>query len=243
MAAVQKALRTKSRRTESYSLILPVFLLFLSCVWIVNSQDPSALLRQWMPFAAGDRWIYEYEIRGGDRQKPAIERWQQAEVVAAIETVPEGVLIKRTVEFLNKTAAPRRMRSDEADILVRGNCLYYLSSWPGSARDIANFRQVQRNGGVPPNVCFPLTAGRTWGDPNKGRDLWAVAGLGPKKPDDPVSVTPQAWRLEANLASGDDDCVWFQKGLGMTAARTFHNGTYGDAHLRLLRFEPAGALR
>jgi hypothetical protein len=52
-------------------------------------------------------------------------------------------------------------------------------------------------------------------------------------------VTSDSWRLEAHLASGDDNYVWFQKGVGISGARTTHNGTYYDEHLRLIRFEPA----
>ena len=233
------------RRTKLHRLILPISLLFLFTS-PGNSQDPLALVRQWMPFAIGDRWIYEYEIRGGDRRNPDIERWQQAEVVVAMEAVPEGVLIRRKIALLNNTAPPARaplrpvvMRADEANILIRGNCIYYLNAWPGSLRSLTDFLEAQRNGEALPDVCFPLNTGRTWGDPNKGRDLWTVAGLGRKNIDDPPSVTPQSWRLEANLASGDNDHIWFQTGVGITAARSFHNGTYGDLHLRLLRFEPA----
>jgi hypothetical protein len=90
-----------------------------------------------------------------------------------------------------------------------------------------------------PDVCFPLQAGKTWGDPKKGRDLWTVAGRGRKNAGDPDSACAQSWRLEAHLASGDDNYVWFQKGIGIAAARTFHNGTYHDERTRLLRFEPA----
>jgi hypothetical protein len=89
-----------------------------------------------------------------------------------------------------------------------------------------------------PDVCFPLLAGKTWGDSNKGRDLWTVAGHGPGNAGDPDSASAQLWRLEAHLASGDDNYVWFEKGIGITAARTFHNGTYNDERIRLLRFEP-----
>ena len=90
-----------------------------------------------------------------------------------------------------------------------------------------------------PDICFPLRRGMSWGDPKRGRDLWTVSGLGRKHFDDPASVTADSWRLEAHLASGDDDYVWFRKGTGITAERTLHNGTYADSSARLLRFQPA----
>ena len=40
-----------------------------------------------------------------------------------------------------------------------------------------------------------------------------------------IAASAESWRLEANSASGDDDYVWFQKGVGVTAERTFHTGT------------------
>jgi len=35
--------------------------------------------------------------------------------------------------------------------------------------------------------------------------------------------------------------VWFEKAIGVTGQRTFHNGTYHDERVRLMRFEPAGS--
>jgi hypothetical protein len=222
----------------SESVRLPLFLLLsaLACA----SDDSLAVVRGWLPLTVGDRWVYEEELRGGNRQHPDIERWQQSEVTVAIETVPEGVLIRRKVAFLNNTLPPRWIRaSDESNILVHNDCLYYLEVWPSRHELDAEFRKSLATGESLPDVCFPLQAGKTWGDPKKGRDLWTVAGRGPRNADDPDSATAQAWRLEANLASGDDNYVWFEKGIGITAARTFHNGTYNDRRIRLLRFEPA----
>lgn len=127
----------------------------------------------------------------------------------------------------------REQEITNTNILLRGNCIFF----PGwNYYDVA---QSQITADSLPDVCFPLRQGMTWGDPKKGRDLWTVAGLGNKHPDDPASVTPDSWRLEAHLASGDDNYVWFKKGVGVVAARTWHNGTYTDETLRLVRFEPA----
>jgi hypothetical protein len=134
---------------------------------------------------------------------------------------------------------------DESAILIRGACIYYLNAnnhgwgWNPAQHQLgAQYREYLNRGEVLPSVCFPLHRGQTWGDPKKGRDLWTVAGLGPKSEDDPAAG-PEAWRLEANLASGDDNYVWFRKGIGVTAKRDYHNGTYDDRRVRLVRFEPA----
>ena len=214
--------------------ILSCFLLLLLPL-PVSSQDSLAVVRSWQPLAVGDRWIYVREFRGGDRTHPTIERWEQEDVTTAIETVPQGTIIRRNVEYRNYTSPPGRFRprpAGESDILVRNNCIYYLDRYGSSA--LKDFRSDWL-----PDVCFPLRESMTWGDPNKGRDLWSVTGHGRKHDADPASVTPDTWRLEAGLASGDDNYVWFQKGTGLIAERTWHNGTYDDESVRLLRFEPA----
>lgn len=221
------------------SHLVRVSLLLLLSAWACVSDDSLTAVRGWLPLAVGDRWVYEKEIRHGDRQHPEIGRWQQSDVTVAVETVPEGVLIRRKVAFLNHTLPPRWIQaSDESNILVHNGCLYSLGDSPSRHELGAEFRQALATGEALPDVCFPLLAGKTWGDSNKGRDLWTVAGHGPRNADDPDSASAQSWRLEAHLASGDDNYVWFEKGIGMTAARTFHNGTYNDERIRLLRFEP-----
>ena len=201
----------------------------LPCV----SQDPLSIVRAWQPSGIGDRWVYVGEMRTGTRAQPEIESREQNEVVVAVETVPQGTLIRRKVEYRNMIPVhPYKRPNTDADILVRKNCIYFMrADWGLSPAKITPDSL--------PNVCFPLRAGMTWGDPKKGRDLWTVAGMGKKHPDDPVSITPDSWRLEAHLASGDDNYVWFRKGIGVVAERNWHNGTYTDESVRLVRFERA----
>lgn len=208
------------------------------------------MVRAWLPTAVGDRWIYEEEIRDGNRERPEVERWEQEDVTVAIETVPQGVLIRRKVSFLNNTVPPRRIirasGPGESNILIHNDCVYYLGDygWDTSLQSLdGGFRKALATGEALADVCFPLQVGKIWGDPTKGRSLWTVAGLGRKNVDDPASATAETWRLEAGLTSGDDNYVWFQKGIGITAARTLHNGTYHDERIRLLRFEPGGSGR
>jgi hypothetical protein len=194
----------------------------------------------------GDRWIYEEEIRDGNRQHPDVDRWKQQDTTFAIETIPEGILVRRKVQLLDNTAPPEYMGSGpESNILIQNNCIYYLNDsasgwgWDSSRNQLSgDFRKALASKEALPDVCFPLHTGETWGDPNKGRDLWTVTGLGRKNPDDPSSVTPEAWRLEGHLSSGDDNYVWFQKGVGVIARRTYHNGSYHDDEVRLVHFQP-----
>jgi hypothetical protein len=189
---------------------------------------PSSIA-DWLPSHPGDRWVYEVKILDRDNGHPHVEAWQEEIKTVAIRELPSGTLIERTVTLLNHTAPVRSAAtwSPKSDILIRRNCLYFLtgkSSQPDSV----------------PDVCFPLHAGAMWGDSAKYRDRWLASGQGHKQPtDEPASITPQSWRLEAHRASGDDDYVWFQRGVGVVAKRTFHHGTYYDYQVRLLRFHPA----
>ncbi len=211
---------------------LPLILLGLCCY----AQDSLSLVREWIPLNIGDRWVYDYESRNGPHSVPEIQRFEKRLTVTSIETIPEGTLVHRSVDGGSE---------GESNILVRDNCLYFLRSrygWKPKANQLGDplgdlFRRDLRNGTVLPTVCLPLAIGKTWGNPNIGRDLWTVAGMGAKNPDDPASVTADSWRLEASLASGDDDYIWFKKGVGIVAERTYHNGTYSDYRVTLQRFD------
>jgi hypothetical protein len=210
--------------------------LFLILALPCAPQDGLSIVRDWQPSSVGDRWTYEREIRSGDRNHPDIERWEVDEVTVAIETVAQGTLLRRAVVSRNTSNPPRWLHHPprpESNVLISKNCIYDLSRYP-QADPLKDFTSDWL-----PDVCFPLLDGITWGDPNKGRDLWTVAGRGKKHPDDPASVTPVSWRLEAGLASGDDNYVWFRQGVGLIAERTWHNGTYTDESVRLIRFQPA----
>jgi hypothetical protein len=186
-------------------------------------QALQSVVGEWQPLTVGDRWIYVREMRTGTREQPRIETRERDELIAGVITGQQSTLILRKVEN----------GPNDANILVRDNCIFF----PNDHYYDVSLAQITADS--LPDVCFPLRQGMTWGDPKKGRGLWTVAGLGRKHPDDPASVTPDSWRLEAHLASGDDNYVWFRKGVGVVAARTWHNGTYTDESVRLLRFEPA----
>jgi hypothetical protein len=198
----------------------------LAFVLLAALLPPS--IADWLPAHAGDRWVYEVKILDRDNGHLHAESWQEEIKTIAIRPVPAGTLIERTVTLLNHTAPARSAAtwSPKSDILVRGNCLYFLSnsSQPDSL----------------PDVCFPLRAGAVWGDPAQYREHWVVSGQGHKDPnEEPASITPQAWRLEAHRASGDDNYLWFEKRVGVVAKRTFHHGTDYDYRVRLLSFHAA----
>jgi hypothetical protein len=173
-----------------------------------------------------------------------VQHWVQQDTTTAVEWIPEGVLIRRKVSILQPAVPSGSNRiPEESNILVRGSCIYYLQDsygWDRERHDLGlAFRNALNHGESLPDACFPLPQGHTWSVPNLREQVWTVAGKGPKNSDDPISAGSQSWRFEASLTSGDENLVWFQEGVGVTASRTFHHGTYHDERVRLLRFEPA----
>ncbi len=98
----------------------------------------------------GDRWIYEEEMLGDNKEHPIVNRWKQEDRTVAVETIPEGVLVRRKVRLLENTAPPEYMgRGPESNILICNNCIYYLSDsasgsgWDSSRSDLrSDFRQA-----------------------------------------------------------------------------------------------------
>ncbi len=227
-----------------------VFLFFLVNA-ISTAENPAAVVREWLPMRIGDRWIYDEEILDGNRKHPDVNRWKQEDTTVATQNIPEGLLVRRQVHFLENTAPPHYIaRGSESNILVRKNCAYYLNgAAAGYACDSArnglsgNFRKALASNEASSDVCFPLKIGQTWGNTSNYREFWTVAGFGRKNADDPLSVIATSWRLEAHLSSGDDNYVWFQKGIGVFAARNYHNGSYNDFRVRLVRFQPGASNR
>jgi len=231
-----------------FARTLRISLLFLCAAGMSLPQDPLAALNSTLPLTVGDRWIYDTEIRDGVDTHIEVQHWVQQDTTMAVEWIPEGVLIRRKVSVQQPAVLSSSIRiPEESNILVSGSCIYYLQDfyrWDSKLHDLdVAFRTALNHGEGLPDACFPLRQGQTWRVPNVHEQVWTVAGKGPKNPDDPVSAAEQSWRFEASLASGDENLVWFQEGVGVTASRTFHHGAYRDERVRLLRFEPANSNR
>jgi hypothetical protein len=231
-----------------FARTLRISLLFLCVAGMSLPQDPLAGLTGALPLAVGDRWIYDTEFRDGVETHIEVRHWVRQDTTMAVEWIPEGILIRRKVSVLQPAASSSSTRiPEESNILVRGSCIYYLQDsygWDRERHDLSvAFRTALNHGESLPDACFPLRQGKTWSIPNLREQVWKVAGRGPKNPDDPISAGSESWRFEASLTSGDENLVWFQEGVGVTASRTFHHGTYHDERIRLLRFEPANSNR
>lgn len=212
-------------------LLLP--LLVLGDAKAPQSQN---IVRQWLPMDVGDCWVYDSEILSGDKNHPNVDKWQEADTTIAVRHVAEGIVIQRKVAFIKGAVPPRFVSNpSESNILVHENCIYFVNDLD------AAFRAALADHTALADVCFPLELGATWGNSSQGRNCWTVRGRGRRSNGGRLSVTPQSWRLEANLASGDSNYVWFQRNVGIVAKRTYHNGTYNDYRVRLVSFQPGKA--
>ncbi len=212
---------------------LQVLLLPLLLSAVARPPQSAGIVRQWVPMNVGDCWVYDSEILSGDRHHPHVETWQEADTTAAVRHIPEGIWIQRKVAFIKGAVPPRFVSNpSESNILVHENCIYFVNELNNAFREALSAHTALAD------VCFPLAPGATWGDPHQGRSVWTVRGHGHKGSSNPSSVTPQSWRLEASLASGDSNYVWFQRNVGIVAKRTYHNGAYHDYRVRLVSFQP-----
>lgn len=208
--------------------------LVLPLVLLAETKAPQTVnVRQWLPMNVGDCWVYQTEIFTGDRHHPNVENWEEADTTVGIHKVPEGLFIQRRVAYIRGAVPPKFVNNpSESNILIHDNCLYFVNEITSTLHEALAAHTAL------PDVCLPLEPGASWGNTQQARSLWNVHGRGRKDSGDPMSAGLQAWRLEASLASGDTNRVWFQRNVGIVAKRTFHSGTYYDYRVRLVSFNP-----
>jgi len=156
-----------------------------------STQGPATAVPKWLPMQIGDRWIYEEEILSGARKRPDVSRWEQEDRTVAIQKVSEGLLVRRTVRFLNNTAPPTYIgSSSESNILVHHGCIYYVNDsasfdhgygWDSSSSELSgSFRNDLANDKPLPDVCLPPRAGQTLGESEGGSRSLDRSGIWPK---------------------------------------------------------------
>lgn len=163
----------------------------------------------WFPLQPGAAWIYEHET------------------VTALVPRPEGTVIQRAAKVVEGRPGggwPGTGRSP--DYLLSEDCLYPLYG------GLANRREVS------PDFCFPLAIGKHWQAPASNEYAWTVVGVGCGDAGFcPDSVWASDYHLVATQASsGGTDHVWFREGVGITGERWWHNGTYTEIRVRLVKF-------
>ena len=222
-------------------------------------EDPLA----WFPLQVGSRWVYEHEMKSGDRNRPSVDRWSTEETVTGWATIPEGIVVLRDAKeridpgeqsVTRRTIAPNgsvrqvdqqgssrgshRLVREKDPYLIRGNCVYPLSGgWDSQKQDLRpEFREYLSDGSVSPDFCFPLETGREWGN----NDIpWRVEpareGAGAFLP----TQYSEAIHIFSNHAgSGGSEDVWFQKSIGVVGEHYIHNGTYDEHTKKLVSYSP-----
>jgi hypothetical protein len=220
----------------------------------------------WYPFEPGDTWIYQKESRDGYMAHPSIERWTTEETIASVVVVPDvaGTLITKRTKVLDHTL-PRdfiaqndstKREVPESHVLIHQNCLYVLdgidaygSRCDPNVASTACLRPLDQNnhlrpeyrdhllrGKIPPDFCFPIAAGKTWGrvPATTWADdwVWHVSGVNADPFGPPGGET---FHMTSHFGSGTRIDRWFAQGVGVVQEVSEHHGTYDEHRRQLLR--------
>ena len=232
-------------------------LLIALCVFpIVASAQDDPLA--WFPLQVGSHWVYEYEWKSGDRNRPNVDRWTSEETITGWVTIPEGLIVLREVKnHENSTDQTRTERTIDpngelrfvqepsynrgvltrrhgAPYLVHGNCIYVISGgWDAQKQELRpDYRKHVSEGSLSPDFCFPLQMGREWGNAD------IPCRIEPSR-DDVGSFLSPAYAnaihiFSSHFGSGGWMDVWFQQGVGVVGEHYIHNGTYDEYTKKLV---------
>jgi hypothetical protein len=221
-------------------------------------EDPLS----WFPLRVGSHWVYEYEAKSGDRNRPDVDRWTTEETITGWVTIPEGLVVLRELKPQGspdkKTTTVRAIAPngqvvyvqepdynrgvltarDREPFLVHGDCIYVIAGgWDAQAQQLRpEYRKYLSEGTLSPDFCFALQMGRQWGN----NDIpWRVE---PAR-DGAGSFLPAEYAgsihiFSNHFGSGGWKDVWFQKGVGVVGEHYIHNGTYDEYTKKLASFSP-----
>jgi hypothetical protein len=219
----------------------------LSAWFLISSTQALAqgMASAWFPMEVGNQWLYEHESRDTPAENPRITRWQTVETVTGTLAIPEGTVVLRRVE-VNGHPPGGWLQTvyGESNYLIRNDCLYFLTprdSWNEREQSLRpEYRTRLLAGDVEPEFCFPLAVGNAFGrNDSHGWIPSRVVGMGRGRRFAPDSVSEKAFDVVVHLVSADETHLWFEKGVGITGEWDWHNGTYEEYRVRLLRFQPA----
>jgi hypothetical protein len=224
-------------------IVLPASILLLSAQMFAQGAAS-----EWLPMEVGNQWVYEHESRDVPESNPYIRRWQTVETITGTLKIPEGLVVLRNIEVNGETPGGwLQTVYGESNYLIRNDCLYFLNSQTWNDHEHA-LRPVYRAqilaGNADPEFCFPLAVGKAYGkDESPGWVPSRVVGTGRSGRFAQPSVSTKAFDVVVHLVYADETHLWFEKGVGITAMWDWHNGTYDEYRVRLLRFLPAGETR
>jgi hypothetical protein len=201
------------------------------------------------PLQPGDTWVYQKESDDGGNSggisHPSVERWKTEDTIARVATTPEGTLItKRTRVFdlvmLNGWRAEddrTRHEAPTSHMLIHQNCLYVLDGIDIQDPSLVEgYRNALLRGNIPPDFCFPIDTGMTWGRVTATSPadewVWHVKGLNADPFGDGVKRT---FHLAARGGSGTVIDRWFEPGVGVLQEIVEHHGHYAEDRRQLLQ--------
>jgi hypothetical protein len=209
-------------------------------LWTVCLIVPCASTAQvldWFPLEVGNRWIYAQFSKSGDPTKPTVHNWTTIETVVEHRQIPEGTVVVMSLEQRGTSDGGWIAQRDQTNYLIRGDCVYALhEGWDMVKLDLTpDYRRQLSAGTAQPDFCFPLEAGRQWGNAQDWG--WLVEGI--VSADRPAMLTG-SYRLKCSWSQGPL-YVWFKRGTGIVAESFSHSGTYEQYGRTLTEFIPAKA--
>lgn len=218
---------------------------FVLCAWclIVCAEGwAQDKVSGWLPMDVGNQWVYEHEVRDIPRSNPHVSRWQTVETITGKLEIPEGTVVLRRVEVQGRPAGGwLDSVYGESHYLIRNGCLHFLHDqiWDENEKRLRSaYREQLLAGDTDPEFCFPLMVGKAYGkDSSPGWVPSRVVGMGPRQGFTPASVSKDAFDVLVHLFYADETHLWFEKGVGITGMWDWHNGTYDEYRVRLLRFQ------
>ena len=213
----------------------------VACCSLLSAEDVFSVF----PLQAGNQWTYEHENRGGDRAHPQISRWITVTTVRGHATVPEGTVILRDTKLVQGQPNGGWIGTHGSfHYLLRQNCIYFLDrqEWDESAKRLRDdFRDILLRGQIAPDLCFPLEAGMHWRGNADHCSEWFMQGVvreGTAAAFVPDSVeAPDFHLFSPQACGGETGHRWFRSGTGITGEWFWHNGTYGELRVRLVKFQ------
>jgi hypothetical protein len=237
-------------------IVLSCIVLLGACVWcrIALAQE---VVPAWLPTDTGDTWVYQNESRDGASYggiaHPRVVRWKTEETITGSVVLAEGTLVRTETKARDPIpnhvlrSFRRGMDFVESYYLIRHNCRFDLDP-QADELDLnqfphpelrPSFRDNLARGNVPPDICFPLAVGKTWGQVPEtalARDnVWTVIDVNPADPASPDKG--KTFHLQTYEGAGTTIDRWYEQGVGVVREVVFHNGTYFEDRRQLLRFE------
>lgn len=224
------------------------------------AQDVAS---SWYPLQPGDTWVYAKESLTGRMDRPGIERWTTEETVVSVVPVAgfDATLVTKRTRVLDHTAT--QSEPPATHLLIHRACVYVvdgpdaqgsfchanpngacLPPFDAQGRLRAEYRKDLAARTIPPDFCFPMAAGKAWGQvPNTSpaqEYVWRVDRLNGDPFGPPGAQTFHLW---THLGSGTNMDRWFTEGVGVVQEIMLHHGTYDESRRQLLRATLGGKTR